>query len=79
MIHHATSRHRFVKRLCEAGIGVVVQAEVQQQSRFVSVEIPPLQVPNEPQALERFQREPLATSAFNQPNVNPGRGGSAWV
>ncbi len=29
--------------------------------------------------LARFQRETLATSALNHPNVNPGRGGIAWA
>ena len=79
MIHQITLCRSIVEKLGGVGANVVCTAQDQKLSRFVSLKFPPPEVPKEPQALQRFQREPLATSAFHQPNVNPGRWGGRWM
>ncbi|MBZ5665063.1 MAG: hypothetical protein LAO30_10715 [Acidobacteriia bacterium] len=79
MIDPTTLRHRIAENPGGVGVSVVFKAEGKELHHSVSLKFTPLQVPEEPQALERSRRDPLATSAFNQPNLNPDRGGSAWV
>jgi serine/threonine protein kinase len=78
MIDQTRLHYRVVEKL-GGGRLVVCKAEDKRRHRFVARNVPPQEVSKEPQALERFQREPLATSALNHPNRNPGRGGGAWV
>ncbi len=82
MIEPITSRYRIVEN-GGGGIGVVCKAvykaEDTQLHRFVELKFPPQELSKEPQALARFQCEPLATSAWLHPNMNRGRGGGAWV
>lgn len=79
MIYRIASHYRIVEKLRGGCPGVLCKAEDTRLHRFVELKFPPQEVSKEPQALAHFQREPLATSAWNHPNVNRGRGGAAWV
>jgi serine/threonine protein kinase len=79
MSHQTTVYYRVVEKSGGRYPSVVYRAEDTRVHRFVALKFLPEELSKEPQALARFQREPLATSAWNHPNMNPGRGGGAWV
>jgi eukaryotic-like serine/threonine-protein kinase len=86
---HQTSQYRIVEKVGGGFPGVACKAEDMRLHRFVALKFPPPALSSEPPARWRFQSEPLATSALNQPNtnrpnmnypnMNPGRGGGAWA
>lgn len=77
MIHQIASPYRVVEKFGGAFIGLVYKADDTGRYRFVALKFPPREFLKEPQPLA--QREPLATSALNQPNIKCARGGGAWV
>src|SRR5499427_9260343 len=69
MIGRTISHYRVLSVLGEGGMGIVYEAEDKRRGRHVALKLSPDNLPHDPTAFQRLQREARAACRLNHPNI----------